>query len=104
MATSKTDNSDGDVQAQIAALRTDLEKLTDALVKSGSEHASRLVEDARKRGSKVMDDTLATVERGRELGEHQVESAERWIQKNPLLAVLCALGAGYVVAQFQSRR
>ncbi|TVQ34561.1 MAG: hypothetical protein EA356_10055 [Geminicoccaceae bacterium] len=104
MATNKGDAGDQDVQAQITALRQDLEKLTEALVETGRAHVDELAKDARERGTKVVEDTLATVERGREFGEQRVEGVERWIQRNPMLAVLCAVGAGYVVAQFQGRR
>jgi ElaB/YqjD/DUF883 family membrane-anchored ribosome-binding protein len=43
------------------------------------------------------------VESGRAYGERKVEGAEAWVRENPLLAVGCALGAGFLLAQLRGR-
>lgn len=105
MATKNDDaaNREDEIRAQIDALRADLEKLTEQLLRAGGEQANRVVDDARKAGARVVDEARGAVESGRAYGEQQVEGAEQWIRRNPILAVACALGAGFVIAHLRGK-
>ncbi len=103
MNTKASTTADDELREQLKALRSDLDKLSKLVVRSSSEHGPRLVDDARATGESVLDEAMKSVDAGRELGEQQIESAERWIRKNPFVAILCAIGAGFVLAQFRSR-
>ncbi|MFW5679622.1 MAG: hypothetical protein ACOC3D_05105 [Pseudomonadota bacterium] len=94
---------DDDLRAQIDALRADLEKITETLLRSGSQSASRVVDDLREVGSRAVDETRARVESGRAYGEQKMEGAEAWVRRNPLLAVSCALGTGFLLAHLRGR-
>ncbi len=105
MASKNDDTSptEADLRAQIDVLRKDLEKLTEQLVQAGGAQVHRLADDARKAGTRVIDETRAHVASARAHGEEQIEGAEDWIRRNPILAVGCALGAGFLLAHLRGK-
>lgn len=92
-----------DVATHINALREDIGKLTKAIGEMGSQKATKAVASAKKAGNQAVEEAEDILELGRDFGERNIENAEQWVQKNPLVAVLCALAAGFVLAHLRSR-
>ncbi|MFP4362187.1 MAG: YqjD family protein [Alphaproteobacteria bacterium] len=96
-------DDEGELRAQVEALRADVERLSDQLAKSGSAYVNRVAEEVRQAGERALASAEERVEAGRQRGEEQVEAAQSFVRQRPLTAVACALGVGFLLARLTDR-
>jgi ElaB/YqjD/DUF883 family membrane-anchored ribosome-binding protein len=100
---SSEERAQADLEAEIATLRADLERLSNRLVEAGSGQFAHFAEEVRDAGERALARAEERLEAGRRKGEEQVVSAQTLIREHPLTAIACALGLGYLIARLQGR-
>ncbi len=101
--TSSDDRTTDDLSAEIAALRADLERLSERFVESGGAQANRFADELRAAGERALAAAGEQVERGREHGEDQIAAARTLVREHPFAAVACAAGVGFLLARLARR-
>jgi ElaB/YqjD/DUF883 family membrane-anchored ribosome-binding protein len=91
------EESAADIGADLKALREDVASLIQTLKETGTQQAGNMAAGLRDAVDSVGESVRMTAGQARERGEAVARDMEAMIGRNPLTAVLVALGLGYLL-------
>ncbi|WP_298493497.1 DUF883 domain-containing protein [uncultured Maritimibacter sp.] len=98
------DRSMKDLEAQIAALKSDVSELTTTLGKLGKEASAEAKSRASKAASSAKDSAYSTANAAGAQAREYYGQAEAQVRENPAAAVGIAAGVGFLVGLFMARK
>ena len=103
-ASNGMDRSVKDLEAQIAALKTDVSELTSTLGKLGREAGSEAKARASKAANSAKDSAYSTANAAGAEAKRYYGQAEAQVRENPAAAVGIAAGVGFLVGLVMARK
>ena len=100
----KPDASLEDISSQIAALKSDLAGLTEAMADYGKAQGRSLGEKASQKGEELRVRSRIEAERINGQAQHLYDEANDFVNKQPATALGIAAGVGFVIGLLSSRR
>lgn len=97
------EESAAEIGAELKALRDDLASLVQTLKDAGRREADNVAAGLRDAAGQVSEQVRVTAGQARAQGEAMATEMEAMIVRNPITAVLVALGLGYLVGAITRR-
>jgi ElaB/YqjD/DUF883 family membrane-anchored ribosome-binding protein len=88
---------------QVKAIRADINQIVETLKSMGAERVERASETIRSAVQGAGDTVRHTAEEARHRGEEAASEMEAAIRRNPVTALLIALGLGFLVGSLSRR-
>jgi ElaB/YqjD/DUF883 family membrane-anchored ribosome-binding protein len=92
------------LKAELEKMRSDFAGLAGALKGAGAAGAEEVKDSAAHMAASVKEQIVHALHEAREKGKASVEAVEKQVGEHPLVSLLAAFGAGFLVAKLLDRK